>query len=371
MIYLDNAATTKPCGEAVEAVRDAMNGCFGNASSLHKMGTLSMQIISRAKMTALAAVSGTKTPFEGDVIFTSGATESNNTAILGIAERCRNRKKIVTTAIEHPSVAKTMEILEKRGFEVVRLAPKDYKNHAEFEDAICNAVDEKTFLVSAMAVNNETGYFIDTVRLYKEIKSRFRDVCVHIDAVQGFLKVPPDGDLISVSGHKIHSPKGIGALFIKKGVRIPPLLSGGGQQNGLRSGTEPVELIAGFCAAIEAYHGEREKFSELKNYLVEKLSEIPDIKLNSDDECVPNIVNFSVRGVRSEIMLHSLEEDEIYVSSGSACSKGKKSGVLGALGVSDKDADCAVRVSFCAENTKDEIDRLVKKIGETVERVRR
>lgn len=369
MIYLDNAATTKPCEECRRAVGDTMETAFGNASSLHKLGTSSMQIMSRAKQTLLTALSGTKVPLDGTIIFTSGATESNNTALLGAMHRFRpHGKKIISTAIEHPSVAKTLTRFEEDGLEVLRLAPKDYE---DFTGALIGAVDENTALVSAMAVNNETGFRIDVPRLYREIKRKNPKTIVHIDAVQGFLKVPLDGDLISVSGHKIHSSKGIGALYIKKGENILPLMTGGGQQHGLRSGTEPVELIAGFEAAINAYHGKPEHFAALKFHLLERLSQMTDIVINSGDNCLPNIVNFSVRGVRSEIMLHSLEEDGIYVSSGSACSKGKKSEVLGAFGVSDKDVDCAVRVSFCADNNSAEIDALCDKIEKTIERVRR
>lgn len=369
MIYLDNAATTKPCEECRRAVEDAMETAFGNASSLHKMGTVSMQVLSRAKRTMLAALSGTKTPLDGTIIFTSGATESNNTALLGVWHRFRpNGRKIVTTAIEHPSVSKTLVRLEEDGFEVVRLAPRD---HDDFVGALVDAVDDNTALLSAMAVNNETGYKLDVCRLYREVKRKNPKTIVHIDAVQGFLKMPLDGDLISVSGHKVHATKGIGALFIRKGVRLPALLSGGGQQGSLRSGTEPVELVAGFEAAVKTYRGDYDKFAELRAYLLDKLAQLENIGINSGADCVPNIINFSVRGVRSEIMLHSLEEDGIYVSSGSACSKGKKSGVLSALGVSDKDADCAVRVSLCADNTAAELDALCGKIAKTIERVRR
>lgn len=373
MIYLDNAATAKPCAECVKAVSEALEHAFGNASSLHKMGTISIQTIAKARKTLLAALSGTKTPLEGTIVFTSGATESNNTALLGVRHRFnpvfdKNVKKIVSTAIEHPSVAKILTQFEEDGFDVVRLAPKD---HDDFVGALADAVDENTVLLSAMAVNNETGFKIDVPRLYSEVKRKNPKTIVHIDAVQGFLKMPLEGDLISVSGHKIHSTKGIGALFIKKGEKILPLLSGGGQQNGLRSGTEPAELIAGFEAAVKAYRGDEKHFEELKSYLLKKLAEMDDIGINSGTDCVANIVNFSVRGVRSEIMLHSLEEDEIYVSSGSACSKGKKSKVLPALGVSEKDVDCAVRVSFCADNGFDDIDKLCAKIAKTIERVRR
>lgn len=369
MIYLDNAATTKPCAECVKAVNEAMENSFGNASSLHGLGNASNSLIARARKTLLAAVTGTKKPFDGSVLFTSGATESNNTALLGSLHRFRpHGKKIISTAIEHPSVAKTLTRFEEDGLNVVRLAPKDCD---DFVAALVNAVDENTALVSAMAVNNETGFKIDVPRLYREVKRKNPKTIVHIDAVQGFLKDPLDGDLISVSGHKIHSTKGIGALFIKKGERILPLLSGGGQQGGLRSGTEPVELIAGFEAAVRAYNGSEEHFGKLKARLLDGLSRLEDVGINSGADCVPNIVNFSVRGVRSEIMLHSLEEDGIYVSSGSACSKGKKSDVLPAFGISEKDIDCAVRVSFCAENTEDDVDALCDKIAKTIERIRR
>ncbi len=373
MIYLDNAATTKPCEECRRAVMNVMENYFGNAGSLHGLGTESLQIISRAKNTLLSAISGTKKPLEGDILFTSGATESNNTAILGSAPgfvkgSVFTPKKIVTTAIEHPSVAKTILRLEEDGHNVVRLAPKD---STDFVRALIEEVDENTVFVSAMAVNNETGFQIDVPLLYKEVKRKNPKTIVHIDAVQGFLKVPLDGDLISISGHKVHASKGIGALFIKKGTGLSPILSGGGQQHNLRSGTEPVELIAGFEAAVRAYHGTREHFTELKTHLIERLSAMKEIPINSDEKCLPNIVNFSVRGVRSEIMLHSLEEDGIYVSSGSACSKGKRSEVLSAFGVSDKDADCAVRVSFCADNTILDVDALCDKIEKTIERVRR
>ena len=363
MVYLDNAATTKPCAEAVRAMVSVMENSFGNASSLYRLGIKSEQIMISAKKTLLSKFG------EGDILFTSGATESSSTAIYGVCETYkRNGRKIVTTAIEHPSVARVMDKLEQQGYEVIRLAPKDF---ADFEQALADAVDENTLLISCMAVNNETGRKIDVKRLYKLVKKKSPKTIVHIDAVQGFLKVPLDGDLISISGHKIHSSKGIGALYIKKGIRISPLLLGGGQQKKLRSGTEPIELIAGLEAAVKSYRGNEEQFAALKNQLLARLAKMENIGINSGDDCVPNIINFSVRGVRSEIMLHSLEEQEIYVSSGSACSRGKASGVLSALGVSDKDADCALRVSLCADTTAEEIDFLCDNIEKGIERFRR
>ena len=365
MIYLDNAATTKPCGETVQAVAEAMEHCFGNPSSLHHLGIESERILSSARKTLLAKFGG-----EGRIFFTSGATESNNTALFGIADTYRRRgKRIITTAIEHPSVANAVGRLEEQGFEVVRLAPKDFPE-GEFESAVADAVDGNTLLVSCMAVNNETGFRIDTKRLYQLVKRKNKDTVVHIDGVQGFLKVPLEGDFVSISGHKIHATKGIGALYVKKDMRFTPLLYGGGQQKNLRSGTEPVELIAGLDAAVRAYRGSSARFAELKAYLLSELAQLDGIVLNSDDRCVPNIVNFSVKGVRSEIMLHHLEEREIYVSSGSACSKGKVSGVLDALGCGAY-ADNAVRVSFCADTSEEELDMLIDGIKKGIERFRR
>ncbi len=363
MIYLDNAATTRPCAETVAAVTDTMKDCFGNASSLHKLGIESEKVISSAKKVLLSKLG------EGELYFTSGATESNNTAIYGAVQTYRrNGSKIVTTAMEHPAVANPVAKLEEEGWSVTRLAPKDYD---DFEQAMADAVDDKTVLLSCMAVNNETGYAVDVKRLYKLVKRKNEKTIVHVDAVQGFLKVPLDGDMISISGHKVHGPKGIGALYVKKGVRFTPLLLGGGQQKKLRSGTEPVELIAGLAAAVKAWHGSTERFAELKKHLCDGLAQLDGVTLNSTEKCVPNIVNFSIKGVRSEIMLHSLEQQEIYVSSGSACSKGKTSGVLSSFGIPDKDADSAIRVSMCADTTEQELDELLLNIKNGIERFRR
>lgn len=363
MIYLDSAATTKPCREAAEAIMNTMQESFGNASSLHRMGINSEKIIAGAKRTLLSKLG------EGDIIFTSGATEGSNTALMSVAELYRRTgNRIVTTAIEHPSVANVMNRLEERGFEVIRISPKDCP---DFEQALADAVDDKTMLLSCMAVNNETGFIVDVKRLYRLVKKKNPRTIVHTDAVQGFLKVPLDGDLISISGHKIHSSKGIGAVYIKKGIRLAPLLLGGGQQKGLRSGTEPVELIAGLDAAVKAYHGTQEHFAALKQRLLDGLSQLEGITVNSGSNCVANIVNFSVEGVRSEIMLHSLEEREIYVSSGSACSRGKTSGVLAEFGIPDKLADSAIRASMCAETTAEDIDALLDGISAGIKRFRR
>ena len=363
MIYFDNAATTKPCEEAVSAAVKCMGECYGNPSSLHKMGIESEKLICSAKKNILNRLNK-----EGEIYFTSGATESNNLAIFGTARALKRRgNRIVVTAIEHPSVAEPIKKLEEEGFEVISLKPCDYE---DFEDALINAVDEKTILLCFMAVNNETGFIIDSKRVYSSVKKRFPSCVVHLDGVQGFCKTPLFGDIISLSAHKIHGIKGVGALYKAKGARLLPAVYGGGQQGGIRSGTEPVELIAAFEAAVKAYPENITKFSGLRHTLIHHLEQLEGIILNSKNS-VDNIVNFSVNGVRSEIMLHFLEEKSIFVSSGSACSRGKVSPVLSALGVSDKNADSAVRVSFSLSNTEEEIKELSLALAEGIKRFRR
>ena len=350
MIYLDNAATTKPCEQAIKAAEDAARSCFGNVSSLHRLGIESEKLMNSAKKTILK-----KLGLQGEIYFTSGATESNNLAIRGVADAYKRRgNKIVTTAMEHPSVARTMDYLEKLGFEIVRLSPKDAIDN--FEQYIADNVTQDTILVSCMAVNNENGFKVDTEKLYRLVKNVNSETVVHIDGVQGFCKVPLKGDLISLSGHKI---------------RFTPLVYGGGQQKNLRPGTEPTELIASFEAAVKAYPADLTHYSELNGYLRDRLSKMEDVYINSPDNSVYNILSFSVLGVRSEIMLHSLEEKEIYVSSGSACSKGKISSVPDAFGMNSERADSTIRVSFSMETTKEDIDALCDEIENGIARFRR
>lgn len=366
MIYLDNAATTKPCPEAIAAASACAENCFGNPSSLHKMGIEAEKVINSAKKTLLKRLNK-----EGEIFFTSGATESNNLAIFGAANALKRRgNRIVTTAIEHPSVSEPMKRLAEQGFEIISLKPADYDSPSAFEDALVSSVDEKTVLLSFMAVNNETGYIIDSKSVYETVKRKYPSCVVHVDGVQGFCKVPLFADTISLSAHKIHGLKGVGALYKAKNVRLLPTVYGGGQQSGLRSGTEPVELIAAFEAAVNAYPENFTVFSELRHKLMSLIQQLSDIIINSRNSA-DNIVNFSVTGVRSEIMLHFLEEKGIYVSSGSACSKGKVSPVLAALGVSPKNADSAIRVSFCRDNTESDLYELTKGIEEGIKRFRR
>lgn len=366
MIYLDNSATTKPCPEAVKAVCENMQENFGNASSLHRMGIGAEKAIIAAKQAILERLS-----MQGEIYFTSGATESNNTVLFGVPKAYRhNGKKIISSTVEHPSVENPLKKLEEEGYEVVRVSPLGEKS---FEERVIDAVDENTLMVSLMLVNNETGFITDLGKVYAGVKRKNPKTIVHCDGVQGFCKLPAKSlkaDFISLSAHKIHGPKGIGALFAAKGMRFTPLLYGGGQQKNLRSGTEAVDIIAGFGAAVKAYPDCTEKYAELNRRLTDMLLSLSGIRINSFGNA-KNILNFSVSGVRSEIMLHFLEEREIYVSSGSACSKGKVSHVLSEFGVSDANADSALRVSFSPETTLDDITALVQGIKDGIERFRR
>lgn len=369
-IYLDNAATTRPCEPAVSAVFQNMVEDYGNPSSLHKLGLAAEQNVTEARKAVAAAL----VCDPQCVTFTSGATECNNTAIFGAAKNYgKRKKKIVVSAIEHPSVAEPIKYLEeKEGFEVVRIKPTR-GGEISAEDFI-DAVDENTCLASCMLVNNETGAIQPVRRIFSQIKRNFPECVTHCDAVQGFMKMPIKSaeifaDIIVVSGHKVHAVKGVGAMYIRKGIRIAPLLLGGGQEKNLRSGTESVPLIAGFGAAIRALMPTvgvaHENAEQISAYLLKKLSKLEYVTVNSTAENTsPYITNFSVEGIRSEIMLHYLESKDIYVSSGSACSKGVHSSVLTAMGVSDNLADSAIRVSICRTTTMGEIDVLVTVLQE-------
>ncbi len=367
MIYLDNAATTKVCKEAAEAALFAMTERFGNPSSLHRLGIDAEELLNFSKQTVAAALGGVSS----EIIFTSGATESNNLALFGLSETYgRRKKRIVTTAIEHPSVAEAAKKLSSKGFEVIFVKPDE--NGEITEDALISAVDENTCLISAMLVNNETGYILPIERAFSRIKKLHPDCMTHCDCVQGFMKLPIKAktlcaDAISLSGHKIHAPKGVGALWIKKGVRIAPTVFGGGQQNGVRSGTEAVPLIYAFAKAVEAQsksiYERLEYIKGLKTLAVERLCEA-GAKINSPESASPYIISASALGLKSETLLHFLESKGIFVSSGSACSRGKKSAVLEAFGYGPEVADATIRISLCAENTKEDIISLAEALAE-------
>ena len=369
MTYLDNAATTKPCEAAMTAVLDNMLYKFGNPSSLHKLGLEAEQEVTEArKAIAAALVCDPKC-----VTFTSGATEANNTVIFGAAKNYgkRSRRRIVVSAIEHPSVAEPIKKLEESGeYEVIRITPN--RNGIIDADEFISAVDENTFLASCMYVNNETGAINPVRKIFTAIKRTYPECITHCDCVQAFMMLPIKtaalmADCVVVSGHKVNALKGVGALYVKNGIRIAPLICGGGQEKGFRSGTESVPLIAGFGAAVKSMLPTMATaYSNAEivcDYMVKSLSKLPYVKLNSClEEHSPYVLNFSVEGIRSEIMLHHLESRGVYVSSGSACSKGAHSSVLTAMGVPDRLADSAIRVSICRETTNGDINALVNGI---------
>lgn len=366
MIYLDNAATTKPCRESVEAVMQGLEQ-FGNPSSLHGLGLQAEQLREKARDQVAHALGA----LPEEIFFTSCATESSNTAIFGVSKTVgKRKKKIVTTSVEHPSVAVCMNTLEEQGFEVIRLRPDE--NGEITADAIIDSVDENTCLVSCMLVNNETGTVFPVEKAFTAIKKKYPQTVTHCDCVQGFLKLPVkakklSADIISLSAHKIHGPKGIGAIYIRKGVHVPAFILGGGQEKSFRSGTESVPLIAGFGAACEKYSGDiAERYSstsELKKYFCESCEKNDGVFVNSREDASPYIVSISVKGLKSEVLLHFLEQREIYVSSGSACSKGKKSTVISEFHVPAELADSVLRISFSGENTIEDIDALMEAIA--------
>lgn len=373
-VYLDNAATTKPCREAVEAIYGAITENYGNPSSLHKMG-LNAQLAVDAARKIIADALGCGSEC---IYFTSGATESNNLALRGAAAAYGKRKRrIVVSSVEHASVAETINDLEKNGFEIVKIHPdSDGKFHsADF----ISAADENTCMVSMMLVNNETGHILPVKEVFSLLKRRFPDIVTHCDCVQGFMKLPVkasslNADLISLSGHKIHAAKGIGALFIKKGIRVISIVTGGKQEKGIRSGTESVPLIAGFGAAVAKFSPTiNERYARvcgLKNFLLGKMSMIDGVKVNSPEDGSPYIINITAAGRRSEIMLHYLEQREIYVSSGSACSKGAQSGVLAEFGIRAKDADSALRISITADTTEEELELFAEALADGISKIK-
>lgn len=372
LIYLDNSATTKPCKKATQYMNNALEVNWGNPSSLHRLGIEAETVMENARQTVAKFINADPR----EIIFTGSGTEANNTAIMSVAGK-KWGKRIITSKIEHPSVLKTVKRLEDMGFEVIRLDVD--KNGVISLDELKNALNDKTVLVSLMLVNNEIGSIQPVAEASKMIKSVSPKAVFHCDAVQGFGKLPINVkelgvDLLTASGHKVFSPKGIGFLYCKKGITIPPFITGGGQEKGLRSGTESVPLISALEGAVLSLPNTKEaleKQRELRDYAVEQFGNSGFIKVNSPENALPYIINISVTGYRSETLLHFLERKNIFVSSGSACAKGELSYVLSAVGLGKKEIDSALRISFNHNNTKEEIDALISALKEATETLRR
>ncbi len=376
-VYLDNSATTKPYKEVVDEVVLSLTEDFANPSAAYRDGFEVEKKIKKIRNN-IAKTLGVE---DKSIIFTSGGTESNNAIIRSVAYLNKKRKNhIITTAIEHPAVLNTIKDLENEGFEVtiLNVDEKGYIDLKELE----NSITDRTCLVSIMFVNNEIGC-IEPIKEAGEIIAKSKsEVFFHVDAVQAYGKLDfklsdLNIDFMSVSSHKIHGPKGVGFMYIKDTSRFKALLTGGGQEFNLRSGTENVPGVYGMGKAVEILFKDLQKnidkIKEMRDYLYKSLSDnIDDIKINSDiEKSVCHVLNVSFRDVKGEVLLHYLEEDGICVSTGSACSSKKKgSHVLNAIGLSPQDIEGAVRFSLCEMNTKEEIDYTVEKIKSHVEMIR-
>ena len=363
MIYFDNAATTRAADEVAERVRYMLLENFGNPSAQSMMGVRAENELNDARKIMAKSINA----LPEEIYFTSGGTEDDNWAIFGTAEGYkRSGKHIITTSIEHPAVAEPMERLRQKGWDITVL-DVDKNGYIDL-DALRDSIREDTVLVSIILVNNEVGTIQDASAVGKLIKEKNPNTLFHADAVQAFGKYPIDVrkmniDMLSMSGHKIHGPKGVGFFYMKKGLKVRPIIYGGGQERGQRSATENTPGIIGLAKAValamENMDASHEKVMEVKRTLAEGiLRDIPKTHINgpSIEEASPYVLNVSFNGLRSEVLLHSLEESEIYVSAGSACSSKKKGGshVLRSLGLSEERIEGAIRFSFCRYNTVDE-----------------
>ena len=377
MIYLDNAATTRPCPAALDAMRTALEDAWGNPSALYRPGQQARKLVEDARRTVARVLHAAR---PAEITFTSGGTESDVQALytgaaLGAAA---GKRHIISTQIEHHAVLHTLQALQVQGFTVTLLPPS--AAGLITPQQLADALQPDTCLVSIMFANNEIGTVQSVEALGRLLKAKAPKSLFHIDAVQGLCRVrltPKkwNCDLMSVSGHKIGAPKGIGALYVKKGLRLPPLTFGGGQEKGMRPGTEAIPNIAAFAKACEIrmahFDEDYAHVQELADYLRQQVAaELPTAVVNGEGD-IPHVVNLSVPGCKSEVMLHVLEGDEVYVSSGSACSKGKQSGVLKALGLPKARTDSALRVSFAPFNTKEDVDAFIAAVKKGAKMFRR
>ena len=372
--YLDNSATTKCNPKATELMVELLTKDYGNPSSLHRKGVAAENFINDAKK----KIAKTLKVQEKEIYFTSGGTESNNLAIIGYAQaNCRAGKHVITSSIEHASVANPFGWLADHGYEVTYLPVNEF-GEISVED-LKNAIRPDTILVSLMQINNEIGAIEPIEEAGKVIKVVNPNTAFHVDAIQSYgkLLISPkkmNVDLLSVSGHKIHGPKGSGFLYIKDKTKIKPILFGGGQQKGMRSGTENVPAIAGLGVAAEEIYTDFEKkqehLYELRGHFIEEVLKIDGVSVNGrqDKNAAPHIVSVSVEGVRAEVMLHTLEDRQIYVSAGSACSSNKPSvsRTLKAIGLKENLLDSTVRFSFGVETTLEEVDYALAVMKEVI-----
>ena len=369
--YLDNAATTRPCEEARQTVIRLMDTCWGNPSSGHRWGVQAAEALKLARKQTAQALGAP----ENRVFFTSGGTEADNWAVFSAMKRMSKRgRHVITTAVEHHAVLNPMAELEKQGFEVTYLPP-DGDGRVSLE-AFTAALRPDTVFASVMMVNNETGAVMPIQKMAAALHRQNPDALFHTDAVQGLGKVlfrasSLGADLISFSAHKVHGLKGAGALYVRQGLELPPLLYGGGQERGKRSGTEPLPAIAAFGAACAALDPARDiaRMAALRDELAGRIrAELPRIRLIGAMEAPP-ILTLSLPGARSQGLLNVLQEQGVYVSAGSACSRGHRSHVLEAMGLDAKLIDGAVRVSLCRNTTTDETQLLLAALGRAVERL--
>ena len=371
MIYFDNASTSPVSPEAADAMYDALKNLFGNPSSLHKLGFDSEQAINKARKQVASAMGVS----EKNIYFTSGGTEANNTAVIGTALAYKSRgNRLITTVIEHPSVADSFRHLESLGFDVTYL-PVDKNGHIDLEQ-LKKAVDKQTTLVSIMYVNNETGSIQPIDEIIKITKEINPDCKVHTDCVQAFGKhaLPKNADLITVSAHKIGGTKGVGALYIKDGVRVEQLHFGGSQEKQQRPGTENLAGIIGFGTAAEKACHELEKKAEytalVKNELMKITELLPEVYINGAIDS-PYILNLSFMGVRGEVLLHALEADDIFVATGSACSSKLKNNRKIVDMLIEGRGESAVRFSFSADNTEEEAKAVVTALQKNIPLLRK
>ncbi len=368
-IYLDNAATTKPCPAAVAAVMEALTENWGNPSAVHQLGLQAEKAVKQARQ-QVAAVLGCS---PDQLFFTSGGTEGDNFAVFSVAQRYHKRgRHIITTAVEHHAVLRPVQALEAQGFEVTYLKPE--ADGTISPAALLGALRKDTILVSIMMVNNETGAVNDIAQLAKLTHQKSTAV-FHTDAVQGFCKVPfrastLGADIVSVSSHKIQGPKGCGAVYVDKKLHLPPVMYGGGQEKNMRSGTENVPMILGFGAACQAAsEGLPEKLRTMerrKQQCLQLLEErVPQAVILGSHQA-PHVISLAVPGVRSQGLIGCLQEKGVYVSAGSACSRGHRSHVMEAMGFAPELIDGSIRVSTCFDTTPEEIEGFVSALAEAV-----